>query len=495
MPRVPLLGGAYKSASLIANAQRSVNLYPESNPDTAQAPVNVTHFPRPGLKFLSAPPTPGRARCFYRSNVGAGSNKSIGDLYAIIDQAVYYINPDWQWTQIGSTLTPGSNPAYMADNGSTILTVDGSLFGYQINIPTRVLTQIGDPNFLGGDRVDFCDSFLVVNQPNTPNWYSTDSQSVSFNALAFGTKTAWPDNIVTLIAVERQVWLLGPVKGEVAYNAGTTPFSFQVAQGAVIEHGCVAPYSLARQDVNIYWLSQSPEGARMLMRGGAQSAAVRISNHAIEQEWLTYSRVDDAVGQTFQIEGHAFYQIDFPTADRSWVYDEETKQFFENAYHDGNGVQHRARAGFYAYAYGKNLALDWANGNLYEVDPNTFADGISSAITAPIVCIRSLPHLIGPDDERQTVWRLIADAESGADTIETAPQISLRVSLDRGGSFGNALLQSMGGVGHYDATPTWWSLGMARDFVFELSWTANMKTSLNGAFVLFERSMADTQDD
>ena len=57
MARVSLSGGAYTARSVIAGAQRCVNLYAEINPD--DAPVKRTYYPRPGLRGLSTPPTAG----------------------------------------------------------------------------------------------------------------------------------------------------------------------------------------------------------------------------------------------------------------------------------------------------------------------------------------------------------------------------------------------------------------------------------------------------
>lgn len=47
--RIPLLGGAYQAKSIIANAQRCVNLYPEANPGSSQPQSPATHYPTPGL--------------------------------------------------------------------------------------------------------------------------------------------------------------------------------------------------------------------------------------------------------------------------------------------------------------------------------------------------------------------------------------------------------------------------------------------------------------
>lgn len=501
MPRIPLTSGAYSAPSIIANAQRCVNLYPERNPQDTTPPVPVTHYPRPGLTPLGTPPVPGRTRGFYGS--------SLGGLYQIIDQTVYSIDANWIYTSLGTLVNPGNTPVLMADNGTSAIIVDGSPSGNSILFATNVMQIIGDPNFLGADRVDFLDYFLLLNQPNSPNWYCTEANSIAFNALFFGTKTAWPDNIIGVCAVEREAWVFGPKKSEVWFNSGSVPFPFQCQPGLIVEHGCGAKYSIAKQDINVYWLSQSPEGARMVMKG-VQHAAQRISTHAIEAEFLTYPRVDDALGETYQINGHAFYALHFPTADKTWVYDEATEQWHEETWTDKNGLPHRMRAAFSAYAYGFNLCADWQTGQLYKRDPTNFTDN-----SDPIVCLRSFPHVIDGSDTRLTIWKFIADTEVGTGpgtqlvptpgnpwslgfssgfgpaTLTEPPLISLRTSRTRGASWGNAVMQPMGAGGLYYTRPTWNRLGFFVDGVFELSWSTPMKTALNGAFIEFEKHDGD----
>ena len=54
--QVPLLGGSYTARSLTAGAQRCLNLYPEKN--EADAPYPFTYYPRAGLRFEGALPSP-----------------------------------------------------------------------------------------------------------------------------------------------------------------------------------------------------------------------------------------------------------------------------------------------------------------------------------------------------------------------------------------------------------------------------------------------------
>jgi hypothetical protein len=424
MVAIPLTSGAYSAQNLISNAQKCINLYPEKNPEDTHPESPVTHYPRPGLTGLSLPPNPAPGRCLYHSTKGVADPN--GDLFAVVGENVYFIDPNWVWTLLGSLVTQANTPVSMADNGVDIIIVDNSPQGYQIALPVAAtsltlagnyvpagqpnpsFTQLGDPNFFGSTRADFLNGFLIFNKPGTSDWYSSTLDTIEpFNALFVGAKTGWPDNILCVIAVEDQVLVLGPQKSEPWYDAGTVPFPFQEVPQTIIEQGCAAPYSVAKMDTFAYWLSQSPEGARMVMKCGAQNVAQRISNHGVEQEFLKYPRVDDAIGSVYQIEGHSFYKLHFPTADKTWGYDQATEQWHEDNWIDSNGRLHRARNTFCAFAYGKNVALDWANGTLYQIDEQAFTDN-----GQPIACIRSFPHSVN-EMKRVVYTAFIADIATG----------------------------------------------------------------------------------
>jgi hypothetical protein len=503
---IPLTSGAYSAEGYIAAAQKCVNLYPEINPSDTKPAQPVTHYPRPGLTLLNPCPAPAPGRCLYRSTRGVFD--PAGDLFAVVGQNVFVIDPDFNFHLLGALSNPGGVPVSMADNGTAIILVDGSSLANQILIPLTAagytpaaFTQLGDPNFLGSSRADFIDSFIVLNNPGTNQWYCTLSGQIVFNALFIGVKTAWPDNILCVVAIEREVWVFGSQKSEVWYNAGTVPFPFQILPGNIIEQGCAAKFSPAKMDTNVYWLSESPEGDRMVMRGNNQNVAQRISTHAIENEFKQYPRVDDAIGSTYQSNGHSFYKLHFPTADKTWGYDQATEQWHEDNWIDINGVLHRARNTFMAFAYGKNIALDWANGNLYAVDPSVKTDN-----GQPIAWIRSFPHFMN-EMKRISNSAFIADVQTGTDpgtgentqflspwsagfspgfgplTQVAAPTIYLRVSRNGGVAFGNARAKTKMSAGRYRTIMRWRANGIARDMVYELSSTAEMSDALNGGYV------------
>ena len=65
----------------------------------------------------------------------------------------------------------------------------------------------------------------------------------------------------------------------------------------------------------------------------------------------------------------------------------------------------------------------------------------------------------------------------------TPPMATLRCSDDAGVTYGNGVQQSLGASGQYITSPQWQRLGMARDRVFELSWSANADVAITGAWV------------
>jgi len=462
--KVALTSGAYEARSLIADCQRCVNLYPENNP--SDSPFPTTHYPTAGLRLLGTAPT-GVYRCLYPASNGA--------LYAVIGSTVYQVTWAWGFTPVG-TIGTSAGPVSMADNTQTIVLVDGTANGYTIDLASNGFAQIVDDAFYGGDRVDFVDGFLVLNRPGTNQWYCSGPFAVTWDPLDFASKTGAPDLLSTLIVANRYVYLLGEQTTEIWYDAGNQDFTFGRMPGAFIQHGIAAKASAATMDGAVYWLAQDPQGHAVVMRT-SDFNGLRISTHAMEHAFQGYSRIDDATGYTYQLGGHFFYVLTFPTADKTWVFDLSTNQWHEWLWMDAQGQFHQHRGACFAFWQNQWLVGDRGNGNLYALDPTTTTDN-----GAPIVRLRSFPHLVG-EGNRIMYRQLIADMQVGQADTDDDPQLSLRWSDTRGASWGNAIQAGMGAKGQYLRSIQFQRLGYARDRVFELSWSTTNKTALNGAFV------------
>jgi hypothetical protein len=475
-----------------------VNLFPEKNQPDGEAPT--THYPRAGLTLLAKPPVAGAGRGLY----WATNNQ----LYAVIGQNVYSISPTWEFTLLGE-IGPGITPVSMVDDSDEILLVDGTPLGYEIVLATNAMTRITDPNFLGADRCDFVDTFLLSNIPGTQGFQSTLPNDFAWDPLYFASKTGFSDQLVTIICMHREVWLVGELTTEIWYNAGNSGFPFAILPGTFVEHGCVAKYTIAKHDLNIFFLSMDKDGKGVVVKGNNYRLD-RISTHAIEVEFSKYPTLADASSYIYQQGGHIFYVINFPSADKTWAYDLQTGLWHEESWCDGDGIEHRGRVQCAAIAPNQiNVALDWQNGNLYQIDPTNATDN-----GAPIVRRRGFPHLVSngnrihyacfrADIECGTAMGTSADVTvlgtqagaiitteggaplllEGADQPPPPPKVYLRWSDDRGKTFGNAIGQSLGAQGQTLKQPQWRRLGMARDRVFELFWSGNFAEALNGAWI------------
>lgn len=492
MARLPLVGGAYYARSVIGNAQRSINYFPELN--RRDAPVPMTHYQRPGLVPRAAPAVADVGRCLYQA--------SNGNQYCVIGSTVYSISAGWVLAPLGA-ITPGlTNPVSMIDNGTSVVIVDGSVNFWTILLATNVFALGIDAtgNFAGGTRTDVLDTFIVWNKPSTNKYGATFSNVLTTNGLSFGAKATHPDPIVSLLVRRTEIVILGTQKGEIHYNVGGAIFPFARLPGSYIEYGLAAAYSLAASDISIFWLSKSLEGdGRSFIMRLKGYDVIAISNPAIADAMSKMSRTDDAVAYCYQQAGHSFYVISFPSGDQTWVFDDAIADpmmaWHQRAWTDSNGVLHRVRDNAFAVINGVNAVIDWENGTIYEHDPFTYTDTVADTVYG-LSCIRSFPHLTqaynekgeleDTDGKSVLVKSFVAQMQcgTGARDVNGDPaKVALRWSPDYGVTWLQAQLQTAGAPGEYRTDPMWPSLGTEKHWVFELSHSINGPAALNGAWI------------
>lgn len=463
--KAPLITGAYEARSIIASAQRSVNLYMEKNPEDAAFPFML--YPTPGLTLLATTSSTVWQGLYTATN---------GCLYGVCGGFAYYIDQSWDFTQLG-TISNARGIVHMVDNGNYLIIVDGSRYGYTINLTNNEFGQIATGAFVGGDYIDYVDGYFLLNIAGTNEWYISLANEITFDPTDFASKNGFPDKIVAVGVSRRYIYLFGQFTTEIWFNAGDPTFPFERLPGVFMQYGCMNSDTVAQMDGEFYWLAQSEQGNRFICRT-SQFQAEKISTFAIDNELSGYETVDDAFGYTYQIVGHFFYVITFPTAQKTWVFDMSNSQWNEWLCIDEDGGFQRHRSNCFAVAYGKHVVGDYENGNLYMLDIDNYTDNDS-----PIPRIRSFYHGVDDDSNRIRYREFIADMEVGNGDEEDSIPLYLRWSDTRGKSWGNAISTSLGLEGEYLTSIQFQRLGMARDRVFELSWSAPVKTALAGAWV------------
>ena len=315
----------------------------------------------------------------------------------------------------------------------------------------------------------------------------------AFDPTYLAAKTGYPDLLSTLVVVHREIWLLGAFESaEVWYDAGNAAFPFQIMPGVFIQHGCIAPYSVQTHDLNVFWLGVDQAGQGTVFMGAGYSAK-RISTYAIEKiisGWVAAgANLADAVGMIYKQQDHVFYVLSSGSANATIVYDVTENLWHERAWTDPNsGLLNRVRANCMAFAYGANVVGDWQNGNIYELDLNTFTDA-----NGPITRRRGFPHLLN-DGKRHSIDRFALDMDCGngdAQHITAQQLVQLEVSYDRGHTFFECPTQSMGAQGDYLYQMQWRQVsGIGRDFVLQVTWSGAAFTGIQGAWL--DTSLAET---
>jgi hypothetical protein len=358
--KTPILGAAYTARSVNAADARMVNLFPEIIPEGGIEPAFLQRTPG-----LSALVTLGLGVDEVRGLWAFG-----GFLYAVCGNKLYKVDSSYTATELGTIA--GTGQVSMADNGIQLfIAANGP--GYIYNSTTNVFAPITDPDFEGAGTVTYLDGYFVFNQPGTQSiWVTQLFDGSSVDPLDFASAEGDPDDVIGLIADHRELWVFGTNSVEVWYNAGAADFPLQRIQGAFNEIGCAAPYSIAKLDNGLFWLGKDARGQGIVYRANGYTGQ-RVSTHAIEWQIQQYGDLSDAIGYTYQQDGHSFYVLVFPSANTTWVYDVATQAWHERAgWHNGDWTRHRGNC--QAFFNNQTILGDFENGKLYALRQDVYAD-------------------------------------------------------------------------------------------------------------------------
>jgi hypothetical protein len=471
--------GAYEARGLSAAAEQQINLYAE--PDPPGSPYKTSLYHTPGIVLLqdySGIGVTGHVRGLYRA-----SNRA---LYVCIGVSLFHVIGGFNLNFLTGFPTDSGNPVVMCDNGTTLVAVDGTSYGIAVTLTTNTATHITDPNFYGANRVDYIDTFFVFNRPFTEQWYISNSNDITFNALYFANKTGYNDLVISIAVLHDTIWVLGDVTTELWYNTGTADFPFSRMPQAILQQGCVAPYSVVVSDNAVYWLSQDRHGRNMLMRGEGYTAK-RVSNFAVESAWSKYGYVGNTVGMSYTEAGHQMIIMQFLNDGFTWVYDATTGFWHQRAYgQPGTGGYQAWLGSCIAYwnaggGVTNNYIVvgDRISPRLYQMAQSIWDDN-----GQPTWRIRNFPHI--QNDQKRLAHNQFVAAMPGG--LLAPDQVSLSWSDDMGHSYSTPVVQTANSA--YNGQYSWRRLGMSRNRIYQLSWTAHGEASLNGAWL--EATPADT---
>lgn len=483
MPMVPFLSGSYEHRSRDVSVRKCFNFYPELTGQ--QGKTEIVLIGTPGTETFSdlsaefSTPDVGCRGLYYTSS---------GRLFAAYGGKIFEINSDGSYTY-RFAVGPLASKISFADNGKYLVLADGNLF-YYYNLDTNALASytieddgLGTPAFSNPTVVKFLgDRFYCITKDSNKFWWSNlgIEGSREWEALSFDQPKSGADPILSMEVRQGELWMFGPRSYEVFATSTNPDAPVAKRGGSINEIGVGAPYSTAVIADQIFWLGSSRAGQNQVFVTEGYSAK-RISDHAIEKILgdvdLTSS---DAVGFTYQQEGHIFYVLTLISGNRTLVYDLVTGMWHERGTRRPLvNIQDRWAPLYAAYAYSRVYVGSTLGPQVLRLDLGRYKEwddrAIVSLFQSPVYWedLRLLQHKEFTVDLETGVGLQIGQ---GSD-----PQIMMQYSDDGGHTWSSELWTTIGKIGQYKTVASWRRLGMSRERVYRVSISDPVKRVLIGA--------------
>jgi len=372
----------------------------------------------------------------------------------------------------GMTVTVSG--AVAADyNGTFVITVTGlDTFEYtMLSTPagnasvvgtytTNQFQQITSIYYPGADTVTWIDGYFIINEPNTQRFYVSEIYNgFVWNALDYASAESNPDNLVSVVADNGNLYLFGKVSTEFWSNTGDIDFPFARISGGATEWGCASKNSIVKYDNSLAFLARNKMGEVFVARMAGYQPT-RISTPELEYIINNYSAVEDCVSYSYMLGGHPMLVMNFTTGNQTWLYDGLSGAWSELKNYTGS--RHIAELG--DTFINKIIVTDYLNGNLYRLNSSVYTDNGNP------IYFELISRHIAKEDVRLTIDKIQLDMETGVGTAigqGSNPQIMLAVSKDGGHEYGTEQWVPFGAIGNYKARAVWRRLGQSRDWTFK----------------------------
>lgn len=457
MRTLPLFGTGIKSFSSPVTAQRRLNCFYDIRQDGDKANIIIRGTPGKSV-WTTLSDNPIRGWWVVNSL-----------LYVVAGATVFTVDTGANISVLGTVSNSGQLVG-MTDDSISLTIVDG-IQGYTVLLPSGVPTLISDVNFPNGcTSIATLNSRSIANVPNTRSFAICGQLAASvWTPIITGVKENSSDLLVAVDVLNGMLILWGSTHIEFWQDNGTSPNPYGRINGASQTWGLAAKYSRAPLVNTMAFLGQNPQGGvQVLMLNGY--TPVRISTSDIEDIFSGFSVYSDATARTYMIDGHPMYQITFPSASRSFLYDASTQMWFETQFGVASVARDSGNLGIVFNS--KNYASDTTTAIIYQLDPNVFTDN-GTTIKRQVVS-----RHIRMDGNDFSISDITLEMETGVGLDigqGSDPQIMMQISRDGGRTFGPERWKSIGKKGQYKGRVNWDRCGSARDFVFKFTMTDPVK--------------------
>jgi hypothetical protein len=358
---------------------------------------------------------------------------------------------------------------------------------YYIATGARILRIVSDVNgteITGANtpanatHVAWLDGYLLAIEGTSGQFtWSNLNDPTTWSAYNFATAGGSGDKTISLKVVERQIYLIGTKTTEIWENNGQDPFAR--VPGGYIEVGCSAKYSVVRDNDSLYWISDKRQ-------------IVKIRGRTVEKISTPYDKVfasiyiEDCIADSLNLFGRTFLIFQFPTSNRTIVYEPATNKWMEFGEWDSSALAwlvFNYKDAFYSSITGRQYLLTTRWNSICLFKENQYVDktsistsgtGLPSLTTeyrsAPIKFLRRtgfIDHGTNDNKRSNTVSMRVKRGSLGT----ANSKLSVRWRNNNQGSFGSDRLIDLGGVGQTDFIRKLHGMGAYRARQYEIEMT------------------------
>jgi hypothetical protein len=399
----------------------------------------------------------------------------------------YEVNASGVITTWGTLNGQPLTPCQMcANQGQILILSNGDL--YVFTLATNVFAAVNMAQFNGPvSQIDFCDGYGLATIQNSNTFQQSNLEDfTTWGGLDIATISLFPDNITSfkVNSGPRQPTFFSGKKSVAYYNQGSGFPVFVPVPSGEFANGAGAAFATVEADNTLFWLDLNEQGGWVARRLNG-TIGQRVSTNAQELKWQKLADPSLAVGFVYQEYGHLFWEIYFPGAVTSDVFDISSNEWHERGrWLNRTGVYEPEHAMCHVYAFGKHLVGDWATGTIFwqSMDFNTddgnairwfrrfptiakekdwlyFDEFVADAQTGVI-----------PTDQDIALWTAVYGSAPlvGGNGQARDPEMILRWSNNNGQTVGNDHALSMRAVGNYGKIIRKRMLGRGRNRAFEM---------------------------
>ena len=304
------------------------------------------------------------------------------------------------------------------------------------------LTQITDPEFLGGDSCAYFRTYIVFDGPDNQFQLAEAGNPDDFRADYIARAEDTPGNTKRVFTWRDQLYVFCEKVVEVWYFVGSNTPPITKVQNATMQVGLAAIHSVQASDEFVYFLGDD----RRVYRFSATQPE-NITSIAISHQLDKLGNLEGAVADVIRIEGQSFYVLS--VKGKTFAFNESSGAWF-NLSTLASEEEYRFKS--FVECYGRRLCAD--GGNILELDLNAYDNAgevmINERILGPITA-----RELGLGNSRVLMSRLWLDLEAGVGLAAGQgddPQLMVSASFDGGKSFTNEsdVLLGRSGEGRID---------------------------------------------